>query len=237
MWHVTLGLHDDRGGDLVITAEFVRGPASVCLQGRYRDSGWGGYACLFPPRPWQVLLESWRLFPLPSKAMGLPPEPGVVELRWTDANGAQAVAVGREARWGPLSAGHWQGLPEGAWLPLGRAVLLPEGGTGLETLQSGCVAVAPCLAQQRGAFERLLEAAAAAGCSAVLILQGGRPQLPRAARKRGPAVPGVPVFTVSALAVEDRSPELAGAQLAARPASSAALLAAGWAERLGVVEA
>mmetsp|Transcript_24408 Transcript_24408/g.66633 ORF Transcript_24408/g.66633 Transcript_24408/m.66633 type:complete len:587 (-) Transcript_24408:85-1845(-) len=240
MWHLTLELQDERGADLVLSGEFVRGLASVCVQGRFRDTGWGGYFCLFPPRPWQVLLESWRLFPLAGKAIGLPPEPGVVELSWTDDAGTAAVAVGREARQFACSqaAGAQLGLSEESWRPLGRAICMPESEEGcFEALEPGCTAVIPDLAQRRGTFERLLEAALEAGCCAVIVLQGGRPQLPRAARPRESTAQKIPIFTVSSMAVEDRGPPLAGAQIAFRPAAPASLLTAGWAERLGVVQA
>jgi len=104
-------------------------------------------------------------------------------------------------------------------------------------LEPGCVAVVPETTQRRGTFELALRAAAEVGCAAIVVLQVGRPQLPRAVRHRGEEPPSVPCYTVCTAALGNRLPEIEGMVCAVRPAPFEAQFATGWAERLGAVRA
>jgi len=104
-------------------------------------------------------------------------------------------------------------------------------------LEPGCVAVVPETTQRRGTFEFALRAAAEVGCAAIVVLQAGRPQLPRAVRHRSKEPPSVPCYTVCIAALGNRLPEIEGMVCALRPAPFEAQFTAGWAERLGAVPA
>eukprot|EP00927_Polykrikos_kofoidii_P028896 TRINITY_DN25094_c0_g1_i1.p1 TRINITY_DN25094_c0_g1~~TRINITY_DN25094_c0_g1_i1.p1 ORF type:complete len:591 (-),score=62.19 TRINITY_DN25094_c0_g1_i1:19-1791(-) len=213
---------------LVLSGEFVRSAASVCLQGKFTDSGGGGFFCLFPPRAWHVPLKLWRRFRLPHRTIGLPPEPDVVELRWGERPSSSIVAIGRAARWN-AHCPFVLGSAEGKWLPLGKAVLFADDDmcASLQSLEKGCVIMVPDSVQRRQAFEDLLGAASAADCSAIVILQGNIPGLPRAARARAsgtaavaetPQVVLLPGFTVTTCSLNCAAADLVGESMSVRAA-------------------
>jgi len=104
-------------------------------------------------------------------------------------------------------------------------------------LEPGCVAVIPETTQRRGTFELALQSAAEVGCAAIIVLQAGRPQLPRAVRHRGQQPPRVLCYTVCTAALGNRLPEIEGMVCAVRSAPVEAQFSTGWAERLGAVPA
>jgi len=202
-WHVVLDVGQSDGSYLLLSGEFVRSSSSVFLQGRYRDSGGGspGVFCLSLPKPWRVLYDQWLQLPMPRRTIGLPSDPGAVEVSW---GGQDLRIAGRTARWneersnppcGPRTHGD-----SGKWLARGPGVVLTAACTDTElgTLSAGCCIVVPETVQRRGTFERLHEAADVSGCAAILFLQSATPRrrLPRAARARGEKTLNVPGFTV-----------------------------------------
>lgn len=189
---------------LLLTGDFVQASASVCLQGRYRDSKASpGVFCIFHPKPWHIPVNVWRRLPVSSRAIGLPREPQVVTIRWTDPEtGAHITAPGREAT--------WNGAVYGCACARGRTVLCRDL-TQLESVSCDTddVMLVPDMLLKRDVFERLLKVLSNRGCAALIVVQAGRPRLPRPARARN-TPPDFPGFTFSSAMLKVRVPTLAG---------------------------
>ncbi|CAE8736577.1 unnamed protein product [Polarella glacialis] len=105
-WHITWLLEREqaKGGNVALAGRLVQSSASVCLQGCLLGSQGRAFFCVFPPRPWEVLLARWRQFPPPFCDIGIPPETDTVAIRIrceeaVEATELEAVVVARKAAW------------------------------------------------------------------------------------------------------------------------------------------
>jgi len=202
VWHTRLSL-ELGAGRANIVGQFVRSSASVCLQGLHKTGSESAYVVIFPPRPWSIPWARWKQFPLPFERIGLPPETGIftISIRRADDDSEPAHTIlGVAASWNRCCGDlHESRSVEGPLVELGASPTGEE----LACLRPGCVVVAPDAVQRRGTLDRVLASMASAGASLMLVIAGGRANIPRG--MRGPddeAPPGVvPGFTMTASSV------------------------------------